>query len=128
MSAALNNEPAPELSLHLPMNGPWSSQVPVASDTELAVGDEVTLNLPGQDFTGRVVRASIFADRLRVRLTGGLPDWGAPVALKHYKATTVATVLADLGIEADSAQTTARSEEHTSELQSQSNLVCRLLL
>src|SRR5688572_7499775 len=107
MSAALNNEPGLELSLHLPMNGAWSAEVQVASDTELAVGDEVTLNLPGQDFTGRVVRASIFADRLRVRLTGGLTDWGAPVALKHYKATTVATVLADLGIEADSAQTTA---------------------
>src|SRR2546427_7261334 len=32
------------------------------------------------------------------------------------------------GLTADAYHPTARSEEHTSELQSQSNLVCRLLL
>src|SRR2546430_11701604 len=34
----------------------------------------------------------------------------------------------DLGRPADPPRTSWRSEEHTSELQSQSNLVCRLLL
>src|SRR2546427_8028680 len=33
-----------------------------------------------------------------------------------------------LTLEADGQQATSRSEEHTSELQSQSNLVCRLML
>src|SRR5688572_32126512 len=37
-------------------------------------------------------------------------------------------VLVDVGMQAVLAALGARSEEHTSELQSQSNLVCRLLL
>jgi hypothetical protein len=107
MTAALNSEPGLELSLHLPLNGAWSAELQVASDTELAVGDEVTLNLPGADFVGRVVRAGIFAERLRVRVTGGPIDWSAPVALKHYRETTVGAVLADLKIDPDQAAATA---------------------
>src|SRR2546430_9156049 len=41
-----------------------------------------------------------------------------------FRFTTVSTI--DIG--AQSVAVFARSEEHTSELQSQSNLVCRLLL
>src|SRR5690606_41344693 len=46
------------------------------------------------------------------------------------RAVTVPLPKADPGIAADkaSALLTARSEEHTSELQSRENLVCRLLL
>src|SRR2546430_9469381 len=47
-----------------------------------------------------------------VRLAIALPTASAPLLLRH----------------SSSAWDTVRSEEHTSELQSQSNLVCRLLL
>src|SRR2546430_16282699 len=40
----------------------------------------------------------------------------------------LAGVLADRHVEPEAQLALARSEEHTSELQSQSNLVCRLLL
>src|SRR2546430_544361 len=56
----------------------------------------------------------------KVRLTGGEP------LLRHDLPTLVEMIARDARI-ADLALTT-RSEEHTSELQSQSNLVCRLLL
>src|SRR2546427_7256873 len=42
--------------------------------------------------------------------------------LRHFLQSLLSQPLADLG------EGRARSEEHTSELQSQSNLVCRLLL
>src|SRR5688572_31382260 len=44
----------------------------------------------------------------------------------HY--TFTATAGTGVRIEMDTSQFVPRSEEHTSELQSQSNLVCRLLL
>jgi hypothetical protein len=107
MSASLNSEPVLELSLHLPLNGAWSAEVQVGSDVELEVDQVVSLKLLELELTGRVVRASIFAERLRVRLTGGELDWSAPVALKHYKTTTVGTVLADLELAPDASATTA---------------------
>src|SRR3989475_4856684 len=64
------------------------------------------------------------ADRIAGRLQ--------TIAAQHQWALSIRTdsaalADADLAI-ADSAGTLVRSEEHTSELQSQSNLVCRLLL
>src|SRR2546430_10469549 len=57
------------------------------------------------------------------------------VAQSSEPATTPRTAPAekviidtDIGDDIDDAFAVARSEEHTSELQSQSNLVCRLLL
>src|SRR5256885_6362088 len=46
------------------------------------------------------------------------------VGSKGYKETSVADVIEEAG----TSRTTFRSEEHTSELQSPCNLVCRLLL
>jgi hypothetical protein len=97
----LNGQPVLELDLHLPLNGAWSAEIQVATDTELAVGDSVTLGLPDLELAGRVVRAGIFAERLRVRLTGGSVDWSAVQAVKHYKKTTAAQVLSDVQIETD---------------------------
>src|SRR2546430_5429495 len=56
---------------------------------------------------------------LRVGAEAGLGVGCIPL---HRRAFTVATLLLRPAGDAD------RSEEHTSELQSQSNLVCRLLL
>src|SRR5688572_32473877 len=49
------------------------------------------------------------------------------VALSSLAATILPLVISQ-GINALTGSSAARSEEHTSELQSQSNLVCRLLL
>lgn len=97
----LNSAPVLELDLHLPVNGAWSAELQVGSDEELAAGDVVTLALPDLELTGRVVRAGAFAERLRVRLTGGEPDWGAAVEVKHYRNTTADQVLADVGVTPD---------------------------
>jgi hypothetical protein len=100
-SVTLNTEPVLELDLHLPLNGAWSAEVQVGSDTELKAGDTVTLALPGLELVGRVVRAGIQAERLRARLTGGDVDWSAAQPGKNYKATSADQVLEDLEVEPD---------------------------
>src|SRR2546430_3727607 len=67
---------------------------------------------------------------VRVTTDDGLVGWGECFA---YGATlavcdVVDSALAPLVEGQDPGQIEQRSEEHTSELQSQSNLVCRLLL
>src|SRR2546430_12975155 len=49
-------------------------------------------------------------------------DWHFPLRARHH------TGKADMGVDQINGIVSKRSEEHTSELQSQSNLVCRLLL
>src|SRR5690349_24023946 len=55
----------------------------------------------------------------------GLPCW--PSA-RRSAAYVVKFSFADFCLARDSSSSTARSEEHTSELQSRRDLVCRLLL
>src|SRR2546430_7060053 len=57
-------------------------------------------------------------------LHDALPIFGTKANRLHLLSCFVYVVLPD----PDKPQTMMRSEEHTSELQSQSNLVCRLLL
>ena len=97
----LNNAPVLDLDLHMPMNGAWSAEVQVASDTEVAAGDTVTLDLPGLALTARVIRAGISSERLRIRLTGGSVDWSAVQEVKHYKATSADAVVEDVAVELD---------------------------
>src|SRR5688572_31839898 len=59
------------------------------------------------------------ADRVEAATLPPEPEEDVPPEGGSYTAGYVAT---------DDADPTERSEEHTSELQSQSNLVCRLLL
>src|SRR5690606_41367577 len=77
-------------------------------------------------------------------LHDALPIWAVPVTLHHLRALDaeladlagrqdVAILVLDAGIggghrQADRTVVRGRSEEHTSELQSRENLVCRLLL
>src|SRR2546427_6669586 len=76
-----------------------------------------------------------FVVRWRTRLSewariGALVD-GARVCedvLQDFEAVTRAEHDAELSLSKAAAESGYRSEEHTSELQSQSNLVCRLLL
>src|SRR5256886_2939795 len=48
--------------------------------------------------------------------------------IKPFRTEAVKDALAEVGIEGMTLSEVKRSEEHTSELQSQSNLGCRLLL
>src|SRR5690606_40777340 len=58
-----------------------------------------------------------------------VPQRAAPPALPNYAVMSGLTGLCAHGaILQQAAQTYSRSEEHTSELQSRENLVCRLLL
>src|SRR2546427_7200843 len=61
--------------------------------------------------------------------TGVLRVFGANLRdlLAHSMSNRFSAALSGLGVTA-LVQSSTRSEEHTSELQSQSNLVCRLLL
>src|SRR2546427_6513976 len=63
------------------------------------------------------------AQRLRhlFRAAGFAPAGCASGGVSHRHTVTVSTIRAP-------SESSTRSEEHTSELQSQSNLVCRLLL
>lgn len=103
LEVTLNGEPVLDLDLHLPLNGAWSAEVQVASDTELAAGDVVSLVLPGLTLTARVVRAGIASERLRARLTGGDVDWSAVQDTKHYKSTSADAVVTDVGVTLDAA-------------------------
>src|SRR5699024_11898465 len=73
----------------------------------------------------------IFRDRLRGRLRLGLPDRGdaasAPHPASRLRRQDHRPASQGEGAMQDAAQT-RRSEEHTSELQSRFDLVCRLLL
>src|SRR5688572_2401874 len=88
----------------------------------------VVRNISSGGLLARVYRPVELGEALRIELTGGhlldgtvlwARDWEVGVAFTG--PVDVETVLAE-------QWATERSEEHTSELQSQSNLVCRLLL
>lgn len=102
-SITLNADPVLDLDLHLPLNGAWSAEVQVATDTEVEAGDTVELSLPGLDLVAFVVRAGIFAGRLRLRLTGGEQDWSEAQDVKHYKQTTADQVLEDVDVTTEAA-------------------------
>lgn len=99
MTVQLNNDPALTLSLHLPLSGAWSAELSVATDATYEVGDSVTLTVLDASWTGRVVRAAQFADRLSLRLTGGTVDWGFAVGVKHYRNTNADQVLGDVTVQ-----------------------------
>src|SRR2546427_5420414 len=90
----------------------WFVAIPIASLVLLAATSSLLKRRP--------------MDRLQFR-----PDSNAPIALGP-KVTAVSPSSPDTvntnDTESDDVDKAARSEEHTSELQSQSNLVCRLLL
>src|SRR5688572_32728560 len=77
---------------------------------------------------------TLFRSELGTPVVGRLPlatagplsnGWWATLVLMAVLATALLTLVASYVYLGDG---TLRSEEHTSELQSQSNLVCRLLL
>src|SRR5688572_12551451 len=55
-------------------------------------------------------------------------EWHIPEAAGFNQSKNLSVLEIGCGLGTDGAQFAKRSEEHTSELQSQSNLVCRLLL
>lgn len=103
MSAALFNADAVlRASVHFPMNGAWSAELQVSSGVVPAVGDLATLTLPGPvDYLGRVERAGVFGERLRVRLTGGVSEWARPIDVKHYRNSDGDQAVRDLGVQTE---------------------------
>src|SRR6516165_12369391 len=102
----------------------WEEPAPV-SDIEclVLVNSSSSVKFP----VGVKVAASIFffndtatTENYTLSLHDALPIW--PRARRTRVSTGAAAALVQVGAAAP------RSEEHTSELQSQSNLVCRLLL
>ncbi len=101
-AAFIDGQPVLALSLHLPLNGAWSAELQASSEKLPAVGSTVTLSLPGDaTYLGRVVRAGIQDERLNLRLTGGPPDWGQQVDLKHYHSSDGDKAMRDLGVQTD---------------------------
>src|SRR2546430_12207801 len=84
-----------------------------------------TIELAGKTATGIEVPATVVAK------LGSSKKPAVRVTIKGYTyRSTIATMAGRfmLPISAEVREAAGRSEEHTSELQSQSNLVCRLLL
>src|SRR2546427_7894051 len=76
---------------------------------------------------------TLFRSRLEERAVTPLPVVFRGRERRRFEALTllddrIVVVVSPRGLLADAGPTRVRSEEHTSELQSQSNLVCRLLL
>src|SRR2546427_2289896 len=74
-------------------------------------------------YSSSVLRLACSCSLASEEQTDSSGAWSAPSAFRPGTATRVRTISC-----AGSAWVCGRSEEHTSELQSQSNLVCRLLL
>src|SRR2546427_9286076 len=62
--------------------------------------------------------------RSQLKLSVGMRNLQATALMRDYRAQDMAFEIVDMNLD----ERSKRSEEHTSELQSQSNLVCRLLL
>src|SRR2546430_3138873 len=97
----------------------------------------ITAIRPASFFTGRSVRYRIRSWLTRARdssMALASLSISAPLGWKSGSISDGAdSAMAPIGARLDpslmnAATSTSRSEEHTSELQSQSNLVCRLLL
>src|SRR2546430_4325523 len=96
---------------------------------------EVLGNRSGMDLScGCQVRGVLRIRRLQLRRPRQMRDrFGAPAAREHHPADEIVVKRQQWGVGRIARRTSQRrflkrSEEHTSELQSQSNLVCRLLL
>src|SRR2546430_8707243 len=74
-----------------------------------------------------ILNLSFLVDDLQKRRGGVAGNYAYNLCLLGYPAAVLATAGTD-ATEYRDWLTAQRSEEHTSELQSQSNLVCRLLL
>src|SRR5256886_11385193 len=64
----------------------------------------------------------------RIQRSSDVVSWEAALLARGLEVTGVLLRLAEPAAELIEREQVRRSEEHTSELQSQSNLVCRLLL
>src|SRR5690606_40034279 len=99
--------------------GTWVVLVPALWVLGLAVGGEPdnTFTLPGSP-----------SQDAQDRLEADFPAAAGASATVVYHSRTGADLTTDTSVQQEIEASLARSEEHTSELQSRENLVCRLLL
>jgi len=102
----LNGSPVSDLSLHMPINGAWSAEIHCADGVPFIVGSTATLTMPGQSLVGRVVRSQLYAERVQVRMSGGLSDWQQSVTGLNYGKVQADKVLSDMGVVTDQALST----------------------
>src|SRR2546421_12617393 len=76
----------------------------------------------------RPPRSTLFPYTTLFRSEVDVPEVGARVENMNSVEKVVGGIVVDLGDDAGAGVFPGRSEEHTSELQSRSDLVCRLLL
>src|SRR2546427_986002 len=76
----------------------------------------------------RAVVAALEDEQRHITKPGSRVAWHAGAGARHFRRLSQAIRALLQRCASQSADSLARSEEHTSELQSQSNLVCRLLL
>lgn len=102
MTATFEGAPVLSGSLVLPLNGAWTATLEVGTETLPEVGAQVTLELPGDArYVARVHEAGLFAERLHVRLTGSVNEWGRVVDVKHYRNSDGDQALRDLGVQTE---------------------------
>src|SRR3990167_1973571 len=115
-----------EAKIVLTVDGTWRRGTPGAMKSVL---DEALQSVPSVQ---HVLVLRHLGDALPCPMTPGRDhDWGAAVARQPAELATAEMAADDPAVLLYTSGTTGkpkRSEEHTSELQSQSNLVCRLLL
>src|SRR5688572_31074621 len=85
-----------------------------------------TLTIPAKDIDARV-EGEVKRIAPTVRMPGFRPGKVPPNLIRKMHGEALMRDALSTAVQ-DSVQQLLRSEEHTSELQSQSNLVCRLLL
>src|SRR5205085_11358022 len=106
----------------------WSA---AATPSQIAPGEPPVLTVIGGDvfYLGR--RGGSLAELVARNVATGQVRWRSPLgAFTTWPGVCPdqTTAICLSGLLSTSSQADCRSEEHTSELQSQSNLVCRLLL
>lgn len=99
-------DPILSLSLYMPLHGAWSADIQVAT-SDVPASERYVIGLEGQPLTGRIARAGAYADRVLLRVIGGVVDWQEDFEVQHYTSATAARVLSDLGVSTDTPVTDA---------------------
>jgi hypothetical protein len=94
MTATCNGKDILSLTLSEPRIGVWSAVVDV--DSEQAITGSVEIVVDGVTFTGTVVKGDLHAGRVHAQIAGGAGKISKVLDTKHYRGTSLGTVVDDL--------------------------------